>query len=253
MSKIKKIGVQLFTIRKFIKTKEEMANTFKRIKGMGYDELYINGGGDEYKLIVDSAKNEGLELIGTTYNLKTIMENTDDVLDNCRYSGSYSVGIYKEVTYSKELYEKLCENINETGKIISQSGAKLLYNHHAREFCKMEDGKRGMEMLKSLTNPQYLSFSLNTFWMQNAGVDIRHFISEFGGRIEILRMQDTDIAMDYLRGNAPVGSGNMYWDGIIEVAQKANVKHYIVEDEKFLGNLFDALEKSSDFIHKHYM
>jgi len=104
-----------------------------------------------------------------------------------------------------------------------------------------------------LTDPEYMSFAVNTFWLQNAGVDIRKFISDFSGRIDILRMQDTDIAMDYLRGNAPVGYGNMYWDGIMEEAVKAGVKNYIIEDEKFLGDLFEALEKSSEFIHKHYM
>ena len=253
MSKIEKIGIQLFTLRKFIKTKEEMQSTFNRIKSMGYDELYINGGGAEYRQIVDSAKSEGLEIIGTTYRLNTITENTDEVLENCKYSGSYSVGIYKEVTYSEELYEKLCENINETGKVLSGNGARLVYNHHAREFSRMSEEKRGIELLKDLTDPEYMSFAVNTFWLQNAGVDIRKFISDFSGRIDILRMQDTDIAMDYLRGNAPVGYGNMYWDGIMEEAVKAGVKNYIIEDEKFLGDLFEALEKSSEFIHKHYM
>ena len=253
MSKIEKLGIQLFTLRKFIQTDEDMENTFKRIKGMGYDELYITGGGYEYKQIVDSAKNEGLDIIGTTYSFNTIAEDTEKVLENCRYSGSYSVGIYKEVMHQGEVYERFCERANEIGKLISQNGGKLVYNHHAREFCKMEGGKRGIEMLIDLTEPKLMSLAINTFWLQNAGVDIRHFISEFSDRIEILRMQDTDIAMDYLRGNAPVGSGNMYWDGIIEEAQKANVKHFIIEDEKFLGNLFDALEKSSAFIHKHYM
>ena len=253
MTKIQKLGIQLSTIRRFIKTNEDMINTFKRIKAMGYDEIYITGSGDEYKLIVDSAKNEDLDIIGTTYNFSTIAEDTEKVLENCRYSGSYSVGIYKEVMHSGEIYNKFCERVNEAGKIISQNGGKLVYNHHAREFCKIEDGKRGIDMLRELITPETMSFAINTFWLQNAGIDIRHFISEYSDRIEILRMQDTDIAMDYLRGNAPVGSGNMYWDGILEEAQKANVKHYIVEDEKFLGNLFEALEKSSAFIHKHYM
>lgn len=253
MSNIQKLGIQFFTLKRFMKTDEDMQNTLKRIKSMGYDSVYIIGGGDEYRHIVDSIKNANLEIIGTTYNAKELFSNTKEILENCEYSGSKEIGIYKEVIHSDELYYKFCKDINSFGEEFAKKNIKLVYNHHAREFVRMSNGKRGIEILKEETNPEYVSFALNTFWMQNAGIDIRRFISDFSGRINMIRMQDADIDMDYLRKSPAIGSGNMYWDGILEEAQKAGAEHFVVENEKFLGDLWECLEKSSEFIHKHYM
>lgn len=253
MKQVQKLGVQLLTLRKHIKTYEDMENTFRRIKNMGYDALYINDGGVEYRQIVDQAKSSDLEIIGTTYDIKTLMEDTENVLKNCHYSGSYSVGIYKEVMFTNEMYERFCERANSLGRMLSEYGGKLVYNHHAREFSRLSEGKTGMDILKELLDPAYTSFAVNTFWLQNAGMDIRKFISDMSGRIEILRLQDAGICMDYLRTNPALGTGNMYWEGIMEAAREADVKSYIVENEKHLGNIMDCLEESSRFIHEYYM
>ena len=253
LQKIKKLGVQLLTLRKCIKTEEDMRETLKNVKNIGYDSIYLNDGGSIYQQTVQLAKEAGLEIIGTAYDGKTLREEKARVLENAALSGSYQVGIHKEVIHSAEGYAQFCEQINEFGKILSQKQGKFIYNQHAREFCVMDGKKTGMDLLKEYTDPNVVSFGVNTFWLQNAGVDIRHFLEEYAGRIEILRMQDCTIAMDYFRQSLPLGSGNMYWDGIIEAAAEAGVAHYIVEDEKCLANILDVLEKSSQFIHENYM
>lgn len=253
MKQVQKLGIQLLTLKKHIKTYEDMEDTFRRIKNMGYDVLYINDGGVEYRQIVDLARAAGLEIMGTTYDFKTLLEDTETVLENCSYSGSYSVGVYKEVMFTNEVYERFCERANLLGKKLSEYGGKLVYNHHAREFSRLSEGKTGMEILKELLDPMYTGFAVNTFWLQNAGMDTRKFISDMTGRIEILRMQDAGICMDYLRTNPALGKGNMYWEGIMEASRKADVKSYIVENEKFLGNIMECLEESSRFIHEYYM
>ena len=35
---IKTIGVQLYTVRDFMKTEEDVRETFKRLKNLGYDQ-----------------------------------------------------------------------------------------------------------------------------------------------------------------------------------------------------------------------
>lgn len=253
MGTIKKLGVQLLTLKRLVKTKEEMESTFTNLKNAGYDAIYMNDTGLNHESAIELAKNAGLEIIGTAYSMRTITEDAKRVETHCECSCSYNVGVYREVIYTDEEYERFAKRANEIGKMLSKHDGKIIYDHHAREFCKINATKRGMDLLKEYADPRYVSFSLNTFWMQNAGVDVRRFIREFNGRIEILRMQDCDIAMDNLRNSPPVGSGNMYWDGIVEEAAAAGVKYYIVEDEKYLGNLFESLEKSSQFIHKNYM
>ena len=253
MKQVQKLGIQLLTLRNHIQTPVDMEDTFRKIKNIGYDALYINDGGAEYRQIVDLAKAAGLEIMGTTYDFKTLIEDTETVLENCRYCGSYNVGVYKEVMFTNEMYERFCERANSFGKMLSEYGGKLVYNHHAREFCRLSEGKTGMDLLKELLDPAYTGFAVNTFWLQNAGMDIRKFLSDMSGRIEILRMQDAGICMDYLRTNPALGNGNMYWDGIMEAAKEANIRSYIVENEKYLGNIMDCLEESSRFIHEYYM
>ena len=154
MEKIQKLGVQLLTLKRLVKTREEMQSTFTNLKNAGYDAIYMNDTGACHESVIERAKNAGLEIIGTAYSMRTIMEDAKRVEAHCEGSGSYNVGIYREVMYTDEEYERFAKRANEIGKKLSQHDGKIIYDHHAREFCKINETKRGMDLLKEYTDPR---------------------------------------------------------------------------------------------------
>jgi sugar phosphate isomerase/epimerase len=49
-----------------------------------------------------------------------------------------------------------------------------------------------------------------------------------------------------------VGYGNLNWDPIMAAAERAGVKHYVVEhDWNFIGTPFNSLKLSAEFLKKY--
>ncbi len=72
------------------------------------------------------------------------------------------------------------------------------------------------------------------------------------GIIDILHLKD--MAM----GNSgqyitEIGNGHLWWEGIIESAERAGVKYFVVEQDTCPGDPFESIKQSSDFIHKYFM
>lgn len=70
-------------------------------------------------------------------------------------------------------------------------------------------------------------------------------------RIDILHLKDMGMAGSQFI--TEIGQGNINFDGIIEVAEKIGVKHYVVEQDTCPGDPFDSLKISRDYIKAKYM
>ena len=135
-----------------------------------------------------------------------------------------------------------------------KTGFKFTYHNHSDEFVKYENGKRLMDMLVEELDPENTSFVLDTYWVQHGGGDIKWWINRLSGRIDILHLKDMmKLRYPLSQEITYVGNGNLDWDGIIEAADKAKVKYYVVEQDNAVeGDTFDLVKKSAQFL-KQYM
>ena len=60
MAKLEKIGVQLYTIRDFMKDEESIKTSFERLKKMGFDEVQTAGCAVPFDVFGKLAKEAGL-------------------------------------------------------------------------------------------------------------------------------------------------------------------------------------------------
>ena len=69
MEKLEKIGAQVFTVRDFMNTEDDIKRTFERLKKLGYDEIQTAGhptdGDISYEAYGKLARDAGLDIIGT--------------------------------------------------------------------------------------------------------------------------------------------------------------------------------------------
>ena len=76
------IAIQLYTLRQFTKTADDLARTFARVKKMGYDAVQVSAIGKVItpQEVAAALKNEGLACVATHMPLDRLRDQTADVI-----------------------------------------------------------------------------------------------------------------------------------------------------------------------------
>ncbi len=251
---IKKLGLQLYTIRSTMDTAENIRASFKKLRELGYEVGQTAGCAIDYAEYGKIAKEEGIEICGTHDKYDIMVNDIDLAIANHKALGTTNMGIggchaQKEGVAG---IEKFIEQANKIADRAFEEGMKFTYHNHSHEFMLLENGKTMMDMLVEGLDPKKTSFVLDTYWVQHGGGDVRYWIEKLAGRIDILHLKDMG-----RNENGPfiteVGHGNIWWKGVIETAEKAGVKYYVVEQDTCPGDPFDSLKFSADYIKANLM
>ena len=95
--------------------------------------------------------------------------------------------------------------------------------------------------------PEEMGFTLDTYWVQHAGGDVRHWIDVLGSRIVTLHLKDMQRANGSVTF-AEIGRGNLWWDGILPQAKAAGVQHFVVEQDACAGDPMDSIRISLSYL-----
>ncbi len=253
---IKKLGVQLYTIRDFMTTAEDIRASFKRLKEMGYDEAQTAGCKISYEEFGQIAKEEGIDIVGTHENFDRMVNDFEEAVKIQQILGAPFMGVGGRGVLTEEQTLNFIKQANEIGEKLRPYNMKFTFHHHSHEFLKFENGNSMIKLLYEGLDKETTSFCLDTYWIQNGGGDVRHWIDMLSGRIDILHLKDMKKSAhenDWMKTYyCEIGNGNLWWEGIFDAADKAGVKHYVVEQD-FSEDPFKSLEMSSTYIHKNFM
>lgn len=247
---MEKLGLQLYTVRDFLKTADEVRSSFAKIVELGYAEGqtattdWYGLGAERFR---DICRETGLSICGTHYDFNRICEATDEVMKEHEIVGTTNVGIggmpgLQELTLDS--LKMFVEKFNEAAQKLHKNGFKLTYHNHHWEFAKL-GGVRIMDYLADNFDKASVSFVLDTHWVQAGGGDVIDWMKKLAGRIDILHLKDFKIE-DGQRQFAEIYEGNLNFDGILKVAEEIGVKHYVVEEDTCPGDPFDSIKISAD-------
>lgn len=254
-----KLGLQLYTIRDQMTTAEQIDESYAKLEKLGYTEAHTAGlpkvSHEEFAAL---AKKHDLSIIGTHYDFGKIVNEPDETMKIHELYGTTNVGIGGMPGEARKSYDdlmKFIELFNKTAAIYAKNGFKLTYHNHSFEFIRINGNKTIMDYLYEQLDPKNTSFVLDTCWVQHGGGDVRHWMEKLAGRIDILHLKDIKALYDsegrVTQTMTEIGNGNIYWDGVLETAEKIGVKHYIVEQDTCNGDPFDSLKMSSDYLKKY--
>ncbi|SHH42295.1 sugar phosphate isomerase/epimerase family protein [Clostridium grantii] len=248
------IAAQMFTLRDYMTTPENMRETFKRVRNMGYTAIQMSGMGDvdevKAKYIKELAEEFELTICVTHVGLNLLKENLDWAIEfhkmwNCEYVGLGALP--EECRRSKETYIEFATMMNDIGKKLSEAGLKLVYHNHDFEFIKY-DGKTGMDILFESFDPRYVEFELDTYWVQQGGCSPQDWIRKVDGRMGVVHFKDMGILSNREHYFAEIGSGNLDWDKIIAACDETQVKWAAIERDRGEKDPFESLEESIKFL-----
>lgn len=247
-----KIGAQLFSLREYCKNLDDFKETLKRVADMGYKSVQVSGTCEyEAEWLADTLKETGLTCDLTHYNFAKVLENPEKVvadhkLFGCKYIGLGCISGGENNTL--ETINKFIEDLNPIVQRIANAGGYFMYHNHAFEFKMIED-KLFMDRLVDGFAPEHLGFTLDTHWVKAGGYDPVEWLNKLAGRTPCVHFKDLITMEDGSHRFAPVGTGELDFDAIIETCMKNNVEYAFVEQDNCYGeDPFKCLKTSFDYL-----
>ena len=254
-----KAGLNLFSIKNLLTTEEDFFNTVKALKEMGYSYLQFSGAEfipERIKLVSETLD---MPICLTHVPMDRIINDTDKLMEEHSLFGCKNIGLGMmpfEVVADEKQFKETVALLNEAGKRMSEKGFKFFYHHHHSEFFK-HNGQTAFDYM--VENAPYINFTVDTYWLQFGGVDVKDTLRKLKGRIECAHLKDYQIV--YTEGGqprpfapefAPVGDGVMDFPSIIEVMKEVGVKYFLVEQDNAsrLPDTLAQVQRSIEYLKK---
>lgn len=232
-------GVQAYTYRNFFP--KNFVATLDTIAELGFTE--IEGGGGridpaDYRRLCD---DRGISIPSTGASYDKLVKDPQGVADTAKIYGSSYVMCawvpHERGNFTLEDAKRTVEDFNAAGKVLAENGLTFCYHAHGYEFQPYEDGTL-LDYIIQNTDPQYVSFEMDVFWVHFGGGDCIELLRKYGDRWKLMHLKDMkhDIPKDLTGGtdveyNVPLGQGQVPIADIIREANKVGIKHFFIEDE----------------------
>ncbi len=233
------LGVQAYTFRKSFPV--DVAATLDTVRLMGFTE--IEGGGsrmppEEFKKLCD-ARGISIPSMGVSYEF--LNKYQDSLASMARQLGATYIMCawipHKNGVLTFDDAAKAVNDFNRIGEYLKGRGIIFCYHAHGYEFQPYENGTLLDYIIKN-TNPEYVSFEMDIFWIQFGGGDPVGLLKKYGARWKLMHLKDmrkgTKKDLTGLTGpenDVPLGTGEIDIPAILKEAKKIGIKHFFIEDE----------------------
>lgn len=256
-------GLTLYTVRNEMGSNP--GETLKAVADVGYK--YIEAAdykdGKFYNMSPEEFKNQVTELGMKPLSAhmgSVTLENADQQIADAKAAGfKYFVlpvplmGYFKFDQESRSLkmtgeIEELTDIINTLGKKCKEAGLELLYHNHDFEYKKDENGIVPIEYFMENTDPAYVNFQVDLYWVVKAGADPIAYMEKYPGRYKVWHIKDMDDQGRF----APVGTGSIDFAKILEKKEVAGMEYYIVEQDRTFDDMkpLEAIKISHEGLKK---
>lgn len=245
------LGAQLYTVRNYTQTVKDLDITLGEIAKMGYKTVQVSAMGSlAPEAIKETCDKHGLQIVLTHTDSNRILHDTETVIKEhqlmgCKYIG---MGIMPEKYRNSEWFPNFAKDYIEVAKKIKDAGMLFMYHNHDMEFQKL-DGKTYLEHLAESFAPDEMGFTLDTYWLQVAGIDVCDCIERLADRIPCVHLKDLAVVKRE-RVMSPVMEGNMNFPRILKTLEKTNCEYILVEQDVCQESPFICLKKSYDNVAK---
>ncbi|MFZ4606913.1 MAG: sugar phosphate isomerase/epimerase family protein [Caulobacter sp.] len=218
------IGLQLYTLRKPFAA--DPLGTLSRIRETGYDAVEFAAPlGADFAGFAARMRDIGLDCPSAHAGLTDMADKQGEVLAMAKTLGCrYLVMPY--VMPDERDWTAVIATLGAFARRARDEGLRLAYHHHDFEF-EATDGVRPFDRLVAETDPAFVDFELDVYWLKKGGEDPKAFIEKMAGRVKLIHLKD--MAPD--GGMADVGAGTFDFANLIQAADAAGAQHYFVEHD----------------------
>jgi len=254
-----KLATQMYTIRDFVTTQKDLAESLKKIADIGYPAVQLsavgamNGEKPEVspKLARQMLDDNGLKCIATHRSWDALVNSTESEIDFHHVLGCDFVaigGIFGERhAQGAEGYKSFVAEAKPVIAKLAADGLRFGYHNHSHEFERYgAERKTFFDILVTEGAPD-LMIEMDVYWVEHAGFNPIRIIEQLHGRLPVIHIKDKEVA----EGGpvmAPIGEGNLDWPNLIPALNAAGTQWYAVEQDVCRRDPFDCLKSSFDFL-----
>ena len=255
------IAAQLYCFRDFLQTERGIADTFRRLNGMGYEAVQLTASLPEsvtpeklLKLLAD----HGLKAVSSHESGAKIFNETDRIIEKLLALGVKHLAYPAPHICPTGVGEviDLAEKLNELALRFKEHGITLAYHNHHIEFRRFE-GKMMLDLIYE--HAPALQGEIDTHWVQRGGGNPLNWIKRLAGRMDVIHLKDYGVDTAEIKSiwsnqpvMKPVGSGNLDWGEIIPAAEQSGVKVFVVEHDKDVPDPFASFAQSFAFLAENF-
>lgn len=153
-----------------------------------------------------------------------------------------------------DLWKQTAAVLNERGAALKPAGIGVGYHNHNFEFAPIGD-TTGWDILVAETDPELVSFEIDTGWVATAGLDPVAFFEPLRGRVAQLHVKDVAASntQNFTLSMQPaeVGAGTLDWARLLPAAYAAGARHFYVEQEPpFAIPRIESVRRSYGYLAK---
>ncbi|HMI47134.1 MAG TPA: sugar phosphate isomerase/epimerase [Gemmatimonadaceae bacterium] len=229
--KLKKIGIQLYSVRDMMKA--DLPGTLRKVAAVGYKEVEFAGYfGRTPAQIKELLKKNGLTSPSTHIPIETLEKDSVRAFADAKAIGHQWVTvpwIPEERRKTADSWKQITTLLNQLGPQAKAAGLRLAYHNHDFEF-KTVDGIKPYDMMLSQTDPSLVDFEMDLYWVTFAGNDPLDYFNRFPKRFALVHVKDSAGPPD--NKMVDVGKGKIDFRAIFAQSDKAGIKHYFVEHDQ---------------------
>ena len=236
------IGAQLYTVRQFTKTAEDIRTTFEKVRDIGYEAVQVSGLGDiEPEELKEISAATGIAIVATHIGYQQIVDEPQVVIDQhelwgCRH---VAIGGMPQEFRSEDGFRRFATEASQAVRPLIDAGLTFSYHNHSFELERF-GGKTGLDIIYEESDPQAFSAEIDTYWIQHGGANPVTWLRKLADRMHIVHFKDMAI-----EGGkqlfAEVGEGNLEWPEIIQACRDAEVEWYLIEQDICQRDPFESL------------
>ncbi len=150
-----------------------------------------------------------------------------------------------------EGYKQSARVFNDVGRTLANEGLTFNYHNHAWEFEDL-GGVNGMEILSQETDPAYVKFNIDVFWVWYGGKDPVGFIRQHSNRAGYYHFKDGKRATGADGKARPLflelGRGDVDLKAAMAAARETNPSFVVAEQDQTELTALEAVTISRDYM-----
>lgn len=251
--KLEQISVNLYSLRDFLKTREDFLASIQRLAAIGFRSVQLSGvapglmpEADFVRICADSGIN-----ITSTHepSAQLLAEPSLSVERLGRLGVSLTAYPFPAgIDFADETgVAQWLRNLDRAAGVLRAAGITLCYHNHHQEFTKIG----GRLLLERIFSETSLAGEPDTYWIQAGGGNPLHWTQRLAAqkRLPLIHLKDFRVTAKGEVQFAELGAGNLDFDPILAAATAGGCQSFIIEQDTTYGrDPFASIADSFQFL-----